>query len=62
MLDLFQCKKQCAPIAAVESFVSPLVKVNSITNINVPRGVVEPSMAPKFYKARVCQRVLQALV
>ena len=62
MLDLFQCIKQCAAIAAVESLVSPLVEVNSIANINVPRGVVEPSMAPKFYNERIYQRVLQALV
>ena len=62
MLDLFQCQKQCAPIAAIESLVSPLVKVNSVTNINVRRGVVGPSMAQKFYNARICQRVLQALV
>ena len=48
MLDLFQCIKQCAPIATIESLVSPLVKVNSITNINVPRGLLSPQWRQTF--------------
>ena len=48
MLDLFQCIKRCATIATIESLVSPLVKVNSITNINVPRGLLSPQWRQNF--------------
>ena len=57
MLNLFQCKKAMRPDRC-----APLVKVNSVMNINVPRGVVEPSMAPKLYNVKICQCVLQVLV